>query len=70
MLSGLNAFTKFKNVVIVRSNDGWKLEKNNQHIKLKTYMKYSDILLEQYGKTLTSLKVLYLRWLMMFTQTI
>ena len=59
MLEGLQAFEKFKNVVIVRSNhddfldrwlknEDWKKQPTYKNSRL--YMKYSDILLEQYGK--------------------
>lgn len=59
MLMGLESFEKFKNVVIVRSNhddfldrwlknEDWKKQPTFKNSRL--YMKYSDILLEQYGK--------------------
>lgn len=59
MLDGLKAFDKFKNVVIVRSNhddfldrwlknEDWKKQPTYKNAPL--YMKYSSILLEQYGK--------------------
>jgi hypothetical protein len=58
MLDGLQAFEKFKNVVIVRSNhddfldrwlknEDWKKQPTYKNSRL--YMRYSDILLEQYG---------------------
>lgn len=58
MMEGLEAFEKFKNVVIVRSNhddfldrwlinEDWKKQPTYKNSRL--YMKYSDILLEQYG---------------------
>jgi len=58
MLDGLAAFEKFKNVVIVRSNhddfldrwlknEDWKKQPTYKNSRL--YMRYSDILLEQYG---------------------
>ena len=59
MMVGLEPFEKFKNVVIVRSNhddfldrwlknEDWKKQPTYKNSRL--YMKYSDILLEQYGK--------------------
>lgn len=59
MLDGLEAFEKFKNVVIVRSNhddfldrwlknEDWKKQPTYKNSRL--YMRYSDMLLEQYGK--------------------
>jgi hypothetical protein len=59
MLDGLAPFEKFKNVVIVRSNhddfldrwlknEDWKKQPTYKNSRL--YMKYSDILLEQYGE--------------------
>ena len=59
MLDGLAAFEKFKNVVIVRSNhddfldrwlknEDWKKQPTYKNSRL--YMKYSDMLLEQYGE--------------------
>lgn len=58
MMEGLKAFEKFKNVAIVRSNhddfldrwlknEDWKKQPTFKNSRL--YMKYSDILLEQYG---------------------
>jgi len=58
MMEGLEAFEKFKNIVIVRSNhddfldrwlinEDWKKQPTYKNSRL--YMKYSDILLEQYG---------------------
>lgn len=58
MLDGLEVFKKFKNVVIVRSNhddfldrwlknEDWKKQPTYKNSRL--YMKYSDLLLEQYG---------------------
>lgn len=58
MMSGLKAFDKFKNVVIVRSNhddflDRWLInedwKKQPTHKNSRLYMQLSDILLEQYG---------------------
>jgi hypothetical protein len=59
MLEGLEAFSKFDNVVIVRSNhddfldrwlknEDWKKQPTYKNSRL--YMKMSDMLLEQYGK--------------------
>lgn len=59
MLEGLKSFEKFKNVVIVRSNhddfldrwlknQDWKKQPTLKNSRL--YMKFSDILLEQYEK--------------------
>lgn len=59
MLNGLKSFEKFKNVVIVRSNhddfldrwlknQDWKKQPTLKNSRL--YMKFSDILLEQYEK--------------------
>jgi hypothetical protein len=59
MMDGLKSFEKFKNVVVVRSNhddfldrwlknEDWKKQPTYKNSRL--YMKYSDILLEQYGK--------------------
>lgn len=59
MLNGLEAFEKFDNVVIVRSNhddfldrwlknEDWKKQPTFKNSRL--YMKMSDMLLEQYGK--------------------
>ncbi len=59
MLDGLAPFEKFKNVVIVRSNhddfldrwlknEDWKKQPTYKNSRL--YMKYSDMLLEQYGE--------------------
>lgn len=59
MLDGLAAFEKFKNVVIVRSNhddfldrwlknEDWKKQPTFKNSRL--YMKYSDMLLEQYAE--------------------
>lgn len=59
MLDGLKAFEDFDNVVIVRSNhddfldrwlknEDWKKQPTYKNSRL--YMKYSDILLEQYAK--------------------
>lgn len=59
MLDGLAVFEKFKNVVVVRSNhddfldrwlknEDWK--KQPTYKNSRVYMKYSDMLLEQYGK--------------------
>lgn len=58
MLNGLESFKDFKNVVIVRSNhddfldrwlknEDWKKQPTYKNSRL--YMKFSDILLEQYG---------------------
>lgn len=58
MMKGLEAFEKFENVVIVRSNhddfldrwlknEDWKKQPTFKNSRL--YMRYSDILLEQYG---------------------
>lgn len=58
MLDGLKSFEKFQNVVIVRSNhddfldrwlknEDWKKQPTYKNSRL--YMRYSDILLEQYG---------------------
>jgi hypothetical protein len=58
MLDGLKAFEKYENVVIVRSNhddfldrwlknEDWKKQPTFKNSRL--YMKYSDLLLEQYG---------------------
>lgn len=58
MLYGLSSFEKFDNVVIVRSNhddfldrwlknEDWKKQPTFKNSRL--YMKYSDILLQQYG---------------------
>ena len=58
MLNGLEAFKKFENVVIVRSNhddfldrwlknEDWKKQPTFKNSKL--YMKFSHLLLEQYG---------------------
>lgn len=58
MMKGLEAFEKFENVVIVRSNhddfldrwlknEDWKKQPTYKNSRL--YMRYSDILLEQYG---------------------
>ena len=65
MLSGLEPFDKFNNVVIVRSNhddfldrwlknEDWKKQPTFKNSRL--YMKYSDILLEQYGKDPNNVK--------------
>lgn len=65
MMKGLEAFEKFDNVVIVRSNhddfldrwlknEDWKKQPTYKNSRL--YMKYSDILLEQYGKDPYSVK--------------
>ena len=65
MLNGLEAFEKYKNVVIVRSNhddfldrwlknEDWKKQPTYKNSRL--YMKYSDILLEQYGDDPTNVK--------------
>lgn len=65
MLEGLKAFEKYKNVVIVRSNhddfldrwlknEDWKKQPTYKNSRL--YMKYSDILLEQYGKDPNNVK--------------
>jgi hypothetical protein len=65
MLVGLEAFNKFNNVVIVRSNhddfldrwlknEDWKKQPTFKNSRL--YMKYSDILLEQYGKDPNNVK--------------
>jgi hypothetical protein len=59
MLEGLNVFKDFENVVIVRSNhddfldrwlknEDWKKQPTFKNSRL--YMKFSDLLLEQYGK--------------------
>jgi hypothetical protein len=65
MLLGLESFNKFNNVVIVRSNHDYFLDrwlKNEDWKKQPTfknsrlYMKYSDILLEQYGKDPNNVK--------------
>lgn len=59
MLNALQEFEKFENVVIVRSNhddfldrwlknEEWKKQPTFKNSRL--YMKYSDILLEQYGR--------------------
>jgi len=59
MLSGLSAFEKYENVVIVRSNhddfldrwlknEDWKKQPTFKNSRL--YMRYSDLLLEQYGR--------------------
>lgn len=59
MLTGLKAFEKFKHVVVVRSNhddfldrwlknEDWKKQPTFKNSPL--YMKYSSMLLEQYGK--------------------
>lgn len=59
MLEGLNRFRQFKKVVIVRSNhddfldrwlknEDWKKQPTFKNSRL--YMKFSDLLLEQYGK--------------------
>lgn len=59
MLEGLKAFEKFSNVVIVRSNhddfldrwlknEDWKKQPTYKNSRL--YMKYSDMLLQQYGE--------------------
>lgn len=59
MLEGLNRFKDFKNVVIVRSNhddfldrwlknEDWKKQPTFKNSRL--YMKFSDLLLEQYGE--------------------
>ena len=59
MLEGLSRFEKYKNVVIVRSNhddfldrwlknEDWKKQPTYKNSRL--YMRYSDILLQQYGK--------------------
>ena len=59
MLNGLEAFEKYDNVVIVRSNhddfldrwlknEDWKKQPTFKNSRL--YMRYSDLLLEQYGK--------------------
>ncbi len=59
MLTGLGSFEKFNNVIIVRSNhddfldrwlknEDWKKQPTYKNSRL--YMKYSDILLEQYGR--------------------
>lgn len=59
MLNGLQAFEKYDNVVIVRSNhddfldrwlknEDWKKQPTFKNSRL--YMRYSDLLLEQYGK--------------------
>jgi hypothetical protein len=59
MLDGLKSFEKFKNVVVVRSNhddfldrwlknQDWKKQPTLRNSRL--YMKFSDILLEQYEK--------------------
>lgn len=59
MIDGLSVFEKFKNVVIVRSNhddfldrwlknEDWKRQPTYKNSRL--YMKFSDLLLEQYGK--------------------
>jgi hypothetical protein len=59
MLNGLSAFEKYENVVIVRSNhddfldrwlknEDWKKQPTFKNSRL--YMRYSDLLLEQYGK--------------------
>jgi hypothetical protein len=65
MLEGLEPFDKFNNVVIVRSNhddfldrwlknEDWKKQPTFKNSRL--YMKYSDILLEQYGKDPNNVK--------------
>jgi hypothetical protein len=65
MMVGLEPFEKFKNVVIVRSNhddfldrwlknEDWKKQPTYKNSRL--YMKYSDILLEQYGRDPYSVK--------------
>lgn len=65
MLVGLEPFDKFNNVVIVRSNhddfldrwlknEDWKKQPTFKNSRL--YMKYSDILLEQYGKDPNNVK--------------
>ena len=59
MLEGLSRFEKFKNVVIVRSNhddfldrwlknEDWKKQPTFKNSRL--YMRYSDLLLSQYGE--------------------
>ena len=59
MLNGLSRFEKFKNVVIVRSNhddfldrwlknEDWKKQPTFKNSRL--YMRYSDLLLAQYGE--------------------
>jgi hypothetical protein len=59
MLDGLDRFKDFKNVVIVRSNhddfldrwlknEDWKKQPTFKNSRL--YMKFSDLLLDQYGK--------------------
>jgi hypothetical protein len=59
MLEGLNVFKAFENVIIVRSNhddfldrwlknEDWKKQPTFKNSRL--YMKFSDLLLEQYGK--------------------
>lgn len=65
MMTGLEAFKKFENVVVVRSNhddfldrwlknEDWKKQPTYKNSRL--YMKYSDILLEQYGRDPYSVK--------------
>ncbi len=65
MLEGLTAFENFKNVVIVRSNhddfldrwlknEDWK--KQPTYKNSRVYMKYSDMLLDQYGKDPNNVK--------------
>ena len=65
MLDGLRSFEKFENVVIVRSNhddfldrwlknEDWKKQPTYKNSRL--YMKFSDILLEQYGKDPNNVK--------------
>ena len=65
MIDGLSVFEKFKNVVIVRSNhddfldrwlknEDWKRQPTFKNSRL--YMKFSDMLLEQYGKDPYSVK--------------
>lgn len=65
MINGLKSFKGFKNVVIVRSNhddfldrwlknEDWKKQPTFKNSRL--YMKYSDILLEQYGTDPSNVK--------------
>jgi hypothetical protein len=65
MLTGLQAFEKYDNVVVVRSNhddfldrwlknEDWKKQPTFKNSRL--YMRYSDLLLEQYGRDPYSVK--------------